>query len=855
MTTTTDRSVTRAHSDDSTSRTFVLDVPRDEYGTARDAGATWDTALKAHRFDGTELPSALEAFRAQPYSLEADTERELAGESITEHIATSVITPYPHQRAAAFAIRLAWDAGYPGFLLADDVGLGKTITALLAALDVESAQTIVIVCPLSVIPHWRHTIRALGDRGKRIILLNYERVGKLFDAPPAKPSKRRISKRTRNKRLASKGTLRFEPDLVILDEAHKCRSPATGIARFSARLVAASPFTLWLSATAGQNPLELSYLAPLLAAVTGSTAKDLAAYELWCQAQGIGVTRGAYGRWQWDATSDHAEDDLLRLHGILFNGDVPAGIRRRPENIVGWPEITRITYPVALNSDARTLYEKAWHDFRRALQLSRTRPDSRNAMTAFLRFRQKASLLRVSGTVAMITEMLEQDRQVAVSITFLESLGALREALESLGIGVATYTGRQSSRVNEAERLRFQRGDTSVMLFTTVEGFSLHAGELTHGGTLTPRATVLHDVRLNAIESAQVEGRAHRDGNHAPVYYMYGDNTVEQGIIARVITRLAQMKVMVGDDTTTLREIEAFLRAEAGVDGDSGPDLRDAGEGQSDSNPDTNADVGAASSMKKSHRSNAVSTAAVDDSAYYFVSDQQPPISGVQTCYACNARLLVAAGDVQWVRDRSIFDGYDKDVRTWPLCRRCFAENEEERRPQWVVSSRDVLGAVYLRPGAEGDGGTRVEGTGVALHMLVSRSELVTIARTGEVRLDYARCDHLTMTLGAAPKLNPAALIAALCLRWHGPVDERPAELAEMRQGVLYVDPLLLHGSGASAETPRNAYLRSPTWGDLSYAGAVVPPDFTRGFSYTSGMGFVHSFQAATAFWSLRIRG
>ena len=84
-----------------------------------------------------ELRSALESFRAQPYSLEADTERELAGESITEHAATSVIALYPHQRAAAFAIRLAWDAGYPGFLLADDVGLGKTITALLAALDVE----------------------------------------------------------------------------------------------------------------------------------------------------------------------------------------------------------------------------------------------------------------------------------------------------------------------------------------------------------------------------------------------------------------------------------------------------------------------------------------------------------------------------------------------------------------------------------------------------------------------------------------------------------------------------------------------------------------------------------------------
>ena len=32
---------------------------------------------------------------------------------------------------------------------------------------------------------------------------------------------------------------------------------------------------IWLSATAGQNPLELSYLAPLLAGVTESRAADL----------------------------------------------------------------------------------------------------------------------------------------------------------------------------------------------------------------------------------------------------------------------------------------------------------------------------------------------------------------------------------------------------------------------------------------------------------------------------------------------------------------------------------------------------------------------------------------------------
>ena len=154
--------------------------------------------------------------------------------------------------------------------------------------------------------------------------------------------------------------------------------------------------------------------------------------------QGIGVVRGAYGKWHWRGDTkdpkqrDAAEEDLEKMRSILFDGLVPAGIRRSPTDIAGWPEINRILLPVALDAHDRALYGKLWDEFRSELGLEASRKsNSRNALVARLRFRQKASLLRTAATVDLATELLEQGMQVAISVSFKETLGILQEALKN----------------------------------------------------------------------------------------------------------------------------------------------------------------------------------------------------------------------------------------------------------------------------------------------------------------------------------------------------------------------------------------------------------------------------------------
>ncbi|WP_394822300.1 SNF2-related protein [Pendulispora albinea] len=545
-------------------RAYVLDVPFAMRAVAMASGARWDAERNVFLYRGDALPAALGPFHPAAYSWEARIQRELDLESghgtarptqpagkpraSGDGNTAGAITLRPHQSDAVRAILAAHAAERPGFLLADDVGLGKTITAWEAIRRLPGMHTVLIVCPLAVVAHWRRTIEAMGDAGKDIVLLNYERLGKLFEVSPE------ARKKIRSKKGLARSGKASDFDVIVWDESHRCKNPAAARSKLAAKLVGSSEFCLWLSATAGQNPLELSYLAPLLASVTGSRATDLKDFEGWCQEQGLGLSRGAYGRWEWRGDAG----DCAKVRAMLFDarkGAPAAGIRRRPEDIAGWPEINRILTPIELDGEARELYTQAWTEFRREMDLAPRGRDPKSALAATLRLRQKSSLIRAAGTVELARELLDNGHQVAISVAFMETLGSLREAFEAEKITCAAIYGGIPAQAREEERLRFQRGKAQVVLFTVEEGISLHQGEHVD----VARSEIIHDLRWSAIQMAQIEGRCHRDGRFAQVYWAYADDTIEDRIARIVARRIQSMKEMVGDDVETLREIERLL--------------------------------------------------------------------------------------------------------------------------------------------------------------------------------------------------------------------------------------------------------------------------------------------------------
>jgi hypothetical protein len=133
-------------------RAHALDVPFAMRAVATSHGARWDADHGAFVFRGARLPEGLAPFRAQRYSWEASVERELNGDPApAPSKPTGAFTPRPHQAAAIRAITAAAKGGACGFLLADDVGLGKTISAWASVqkvLDDKPAARVLVVVDL-----------------------------------------------------------------------------------------------------------------------------------------------------------------------------------------------------------------------------------------------------------------------------------------------------------------------------------------------------------------------------------------------------------------------------------------------------------------------------------------------------------------------------------------------------------------------------------------------------------------------------------------------------------------------------------------------------------------------------------
>ncbi len=159
----------------------------------------------------------------------------------------------------------------------------------------------------------------------------------------------------------------------------------------------------------------------------------------------------------------------------------------------------------------------------------------------------------MAGTADFADDLLANGQQVAISVAFLETSAMLAERLSGKGWSVGEINGTQSGEANERIRVAFQRGELDAVVLTVTESISLHQGELPGGER--ERSLVVHDMRHSAIQLQQIEGRAHRDGRRAVIYYTYAEGTVEERIAATVVARMAAMDGMAGDDTSLIDDI------------------------------------------------------------------------------------------------------------------------------------------------------------------------------------------------------------------------------------------------------------------------------------------------------------
>lgn len=581
---------------------FVVDLPFRHYLT-NDPRISWGPG-KTRVFTGAILPSDLRPYRSQDYSLGRYYEDELNGHIMPPEKGTSVFKPHPHQASDAKKISEAYDNGWRGFLLASKTGVGKTLSALTAVcLMAKKAgftrakrAKLLVVCPKGVIPVWRQTLQSYPPSSVylRVVIINYESARKLLSEPSNARMQSVKKRRTKNRITARKGQPMVDWDFIIFDEAHYLKNYPKSEASLVASSVAQlnkpyvkgkSPFVIYATATPGATPLNFAVmsgiLAPLLA--KGSAISKIGPNEWggFLEKIGFAVKKGKVDYswitvpWYGKNSSDPKEKakylreekkvkekqrvDSRRIGEALSKTYAPF-IMRSPKDIAGWPEQQIIPYFIDLAPQQIPVYEAAWTKFRDWLRLTPAKKDPKGALVQQLRYRQKTSLLKVDGMIEQIVDWVDSGNQVYISVEFIETLQKYKEALTKHKIKVSEISGR-TAKEKEFERIKFQKGESKVILSTVVAGISLHSEEILPDGsraTSAPRITVLADIRQNNLDSVQALGRAHRDGKNSIAYIPVISNTVDERVAESFINKTTNMKTMMAEKDAN--DLEVLFR-------------------------------------------------------------------------------------------------------------------------------------------------------------------------------------------------------------------------------------------------------------------------------------------------------
>lgn len=546
-------------------RNYVLTIPFEDRALGQAHGARYFSGY-GWIFTGKAVPRELEAYLPARYSWDEWVEQDLNGTAPAPNSdrdpSTGKIKLRADQIEDVRSILRLHKAGGPEYLLANDVGTGKTPVSITAVKNLPNVRNILIVCPLGVVPGWRRHINRMGDGGKRWAIINYESTKKLLETPASAQNAKRT--RTKNLRIAREGKPKVQWDVVIRDESHACANPEAQQTMVLDKVIAGPnktpAFVLELSATAGSNPAQLSYLHRGIAWRTGNAPRATITSDQfveWCETNGFKVSKGGYGnRLVWERNGT----DLKRMNALLFKGQPLWGHRRTPP----WDEPPRIPLPVALTPAEKIAYRKEYSQFREAMKhlesarrkaADPAKPPGGKALSeanakgraAQIRYRQKVGQIKAHGNALFARELLSKGRQVAISCEYMDTVAAIRDELENMKIEPAEFTG-QNRDTREEERLAFQRGEKRVIIFSPAEGFDLHANDRSvPGASAAPRAILVAEPRWSPKKALQVEGRCHRDHQLSPIYYSYAEGTVDENVIIRSVEGMEDTKTLMGD--------------------------------------------------------------------------------------------------------------------------------------------------------------------------------------------------------------------------------------------------------------------------------------------------------------------
>ena len=436
---------------------------------------------------------------------------------VVDYTKYDVRPPMEHQKEAIQKL-----VGNKKFILADDMGLAKTGSSIIAALE-SNAKKILIICPASLKINWQREINIYSNRdvyiaeGKKysdehdFVIINYDILKNFHD----------VKKREESTILKSKF------DLVIMDESHMISNPQAARTKI-VNDIAASIERVWLLTGTPMTSRPMNYYN-LLSLVESPVAANWMAYaRRYCN----GFQFNVGSRKVWNVTGASNLDELRDRTQTHI-------LRRLKDDVLDLPE--KIITPVYLRLKSDN-YEELMGEYFDWYDKS---GDESNSLTIqfskIMKVRKVIAQEKVKTTIELAENILEQGKKVIIFTNFTDTLHEIYNHFEKQAVyldGSCSKHHRQKS-VDD-----FQENDKIKVFVGNLKAAGV-------GITLTSaEAVIMNDLSFVPAEHAQAEDRSHRIGqkNSTSVYYPLFENTIE-GLIYDILNRKKKIiSTVMGDD-------------------------------------------------------------------------------------------------------------------------------------------------------------------------------------------------------------------------------------------------------------------------------------------------------------------
>ena len=425
--------------------------------------------------------------------------------------------PLSHQKEAIEKL-----AGSKRFILADDMGLGKTTSTIIAALE-SGAKKVLIICPASLKINWAREIENYTDQsiyiceGKNFssdhdfVIINYDIIKNFHDIKDKENSQ----------------ILNTKFDLIIIDEAHYIKNSQAQRTKLINHFVK-NVNRLWLLTGTPITSRPIDYYN-LLSLVESPVAQNWMAYVIrFCE----GYQFRAGQRKVWNVNGASNLDELRERTSKQI-------LRRLKTDVLDLPE--KIINPVYLRLKSRE-YENLMGEYFDWFRNNREESSSLTVQfSKLMKVRQVIAEEKVSQTIELAENILEQGKKVIIFSNFTEPLKRIHEHFGKMSVyldGSTTKPARQKA-VDD-----FQDNDKVKVFCGNIKAAGV-------GITLTSAEVVIfNDLSFVPSDHSQAEDRAYRYGqkNSVLVYYPLFENTIEGAIYDILIRKKGIFETVMGDN-------------------------------------------------------------------------------------------------------------------------------------------------------------------------------------------------------------------------------------------------------------------------------------------------------------------